>query len=304
MLCFMFLGQAGPDFAKAHHALKGILDSLNQQLPEDEQQFIGSKDFNYLRTWWGHWIENGSVDDAHRSGRSRKCNEKEALEAAQICKEGKLVEEKVKGNTVQHRVHFTSLGEAIRESPRLKEIMNNNGLKFSDQLLHAMHDADPSLVRRKLFFKHSFTTQELQERVDYAKHCLGIQEGWPAFLNHTIYIDESSFTVDKYTESDVFVWCDKHDLNFSDVVPRKLKKGHKHVTVKFIVAVTAHPAFAHRGGVVYMEFTTGTTKIQRHINTRLDGNAVERDMEYEVSLLHWGNCVIAVTVSVTLAVGN
>jgi hypothetical protein len=176
----MFLGQAGPDFAKAHHALKGILDSLNQQLPEDEQQFIGSKDFNYLRTWWGHWIENGSVDDAHRSGRSRKCNEKEALEAAQICKEGKLVEEKVKGNTVQHRVHFTSLGEAIRESPRLKEIMNNNGLKFSDQLLHAMHDADPSLVRRKLFFKHSFTTQELQERVDYAKHCLGIQEGWPA----------------------------------------------------------------------------------------------------------------------------
>jgi hypothetical protein len=113
-------------------------------------------------------------------------------------------------------------------------------MHFAEQLLHAMHDADPSLVRRTLFFKHDFTVQELQQRVEYAKYCLKVDEEWPAFLAHTIYIDESSFRVDKYTESDVWVWCNKHDLNFSDVVPRKLKKGNKSVTVKFIVAVTAH----------------------------------------------------------------
>jgi hypothetical protein len=300
----MFLGAGGPDFARAHHALEAHIKNTNKQLPDDQQQFIGSHDFNYclhyLRTWWGHF----TVEDAHRDGRARKCNKEEALEAAQLCKEGKLVEEKVKGQTVMHRVHFTSLTEAINENKRLREIMHKNDLLFAEQLLHAMHDADPSLVRRKLFFKHDFTVQELQQRVDYAKYCLGIDEEWPAFLAHTIYIDESSFTVGKYAESDVWVWCDTRDLNFSDVVPRKLKKGNKSVTVKFIVAVTAHPAFAHKGGVVYMEFTTGTTKIRRHINTRLDGNDIERDMDYLVSLSHLGDYVVPVTVSVTLAVGN
>jgi hypothetical protein len=304
IFCSIFLGAGGPDFARAHHALEVHMRDVNKQLPDDQQQFINSHDYNYLRTWWGHFVENGTVGDAHRDGRARKCNREDALEAAQICKDGKLVEEKVKGQTVAHRVHFTSLAEAIQESDRMKQIMHNNDMHFAEQLLHAMHDADPSLVRRKLFFKHDFTVQELQQRVEYAKYCLRVDEEWPAFLAHTIYIDESSFRVDKYTESDVWVWCDKHDLNFSDVVPRQLKKGNKSVTVKFIVAVTAHPAFARKGGVVYMEFTTGTTKIKRHINTRLDGNEIERNMEYEVSLLHRGCYVVPVTVSVTLAVGN
>jgi hypothetical protein len=300
----MFLGQAGPDFAKADHALREHIEATNKQLPEDQQQFIGSRDYNYLRNWWGHWLQNGTVVDAPRAGRRHRCSEDDAKEAAQICKEGKLIAEKVKGKTVMHRVHFTSLAEAIRETLRLQQIMTDNNLESPEQLLHAMHTADPSLVRRKLFFKHNFTVQELEERVAYAWNCMQAQQSWPDFLNHTIYIDESSFVVDKYTESDVWVWCDKHDLNFSDVVPRKLKQGNKSLTVKFIVAVTSHPAFKDKGGVVYMEFTTGTTKIRRQINVRVDGAGVERDMEYEVSLLHQGDPVVAVTVNVTAAVGN
>jgi hypothetical protein len=300
----MFMGAAGPDFGRAQKALKEYIEKHNKTLPDDEQQFLNSHDHECLKTWWEHWIDNGSVADEARSGRPNKCNTADALEAAQICKDGKLVDVKEKGRKVQHRVHFTSLAEAIRERPRLGEIMANIGLKYPEQLLHAMHLAEPSLVRRKLFFKHSFTEQELQERMDYAKWCLNKLSVEPDFLQHTIYIDESSFIVDKYTESDVWVWCDKHDLNFSDVVGRQLKKGHKFVTVKFIVAVTSHPAFADRGCVVYMEFTTGTTNIRRHINTRQDGGEVERDMEYEVSLLHQADSVVAITVSVTSAVGN
>lgn len=302
ILCALLTVNGSPDWNRAHVALKEVIQQRNKQLPEEEQQFIGSHNHEYLRTWWDHFVHSGSVADADRSGRPRKVKDEHAKEAAQIIKDGKEITHVEKGQTVRHRVHYTSIGEAIRESPRLQEICNTYDLD-GEQLLHAMHHADPSLVRRKLFFKHAFTPSELKARMDYAALCLRAQQIWGNLLSNTIFIDESSIVIDKLTASDVWVWCDKHDLDFSDVVPRQLPKGGK-VTIRFIVAVSAHPAFAHRGGLVYMDFTTGTTDIHRRHNKHRDGSQLDPAWQYSVSWLPLVDSAVAESISVVSAVGG
>ena len=63
-----------------------------------------------------------------------------------------------------------------------------------------------------------------------------------------------------------------------------LKKGQT-IAVRWICAVTAHPAFADKGGLVYFEFTTGTTEINRRVNKRRDGSQAVGNWKYQVGAL-------------------
>lgn len=300
LACALFLTGITPDWHAAHVVLQGVIEQRNKKLPEDEQQFIGSHDTENLKRWWDHFLTKGSVADDDRSGRPHKVNTADAMEAAQIFKDGKEVTHVHRGQTQVHRVHYTSIGEAIRESPRLKDICSKYSIS-AEELLHAMHQADPSLVRRKMFFKHAFTPSELEQRRSFASWCTTQEEQYGDLLSNTIFIDESSIVIDKSTKSDVWVWCDKHDLNFTDVRPRKLPKGG-HVKLHFIVAVSAHPAFAARGGLVYMDFTTGTTDIQRRHNKIRDGSNMDPAWQYSVSSLHLEDPAVAKCICVIAAV--
>ena len=74
------------------------------------------------------------------------------------------------------------------------------------------------------------------------------------------------------------------DARFRDYhgVPGSLLKP---VKAHVVAAVSAHPAFASASGLVYMDFTTGTTAIRRRINKRLDGSQTVPDYAYWVSVL-------------------
>lgn len=165
--------------------------------------------------------------------------------------------------------------------------------------------ADPGLVRRKIFFKHLFTPTQLAARQQFAGDCLRYWLFWPKplgnFLDHIIFIDESSLAVNKFTKSDVFVWCDDADVYFRDVCPRQLRKGPG-IVIRFIVAVTAHPAFASTGGLVYVELTSGTTDIQRRTNKLQDGSQTVGNHVYRVSVLPLVDSYVAITVSLITAV--
>jgi hypothetical protein len=300
LACAMFFTGIQPDWHAAHVALKGVVEQRNKNLPEEEHQWIGSHDTEYLKTWWDHFLTKGSVADDARAGRPHKVNTADAQEAAQIIKDGKEVAHVHRGKTQVHRVHYTSIREAIRESPRLQDICHKYNIS-AEELLNAMHQADPSLVRRKMFFKHAFTPSELEQRMQFASWCTMQEEQYGDLLSNTIFIDESSIVIDKSTTSDVWVWCDKHDLNFSDVCPRKLPKEGR-VKLHFIVAVSAHPAFADRGGLVYMDFTTGTTDIQRRHNKIRDGTGLDPAWQYSVSSLHLKDSAVAKCICVIAAV--
>ena len=299
IFCAQSYQGVGPDFSLAHHKLKAHLVQMNKLLPEDQQQHLNYHDLNYLRKWWNDFLTKGSVADAPKPGAPTLISREQALKASGIVKEGWLQKETVKGKVVEHRVYYTSIAEAISRNQYLQELVSDLGLE-PEQLLQAMHKHDPSLVRRKIFFKHSFTMAELDERV---KDCADLQVKTGLMTTNTIYIDESSIVINKYTESDVYVWCDKHDLNFSDVCHRKLPKEGS-VTVRFIVAVSPHPKFADKGGLVYMDFTTGTTDISRRHNKMQDGSQLAGDQIYLVSTLHSVDDAVAITVSNTVAVRN
>lgn len=106
------------------------------------------------------------------------------------------------------------------------------------QLLHAMHLADPSLVCKKFVFKLPFTLQKLGRRVTFSQDSLPFLASPALLLQNIIFIDEASIVTDKYTRSDVYVWCDKHDLSCSDVCPRPLPKEGS-VTARSIVTASA-----------------------------------------------------------------
>lgn len=205
LLCAVCLAGEQPDWAKAHVVLKAYVESCNKLLPEDQQQHIYSRDYNYLRTWWSHFIEGGSVYDADRSGRPTIIPDADALKAARLVKEGRWVEKKVKGKTVKHLVHYTSIAQAVRVNEELRSMVARLGVS-PEQLLDAMHAVDPDLVRRKIFFKHSFTPEELEKRRLFAASCLAMHHLSGHLLSNTIFIDESSIVINKHTKSDVYVW--------------------------------------------------------------------------------------------------
>lgn len=288
MLCCKHFADGEPMWAVVHAQLILFIEVYNAYMRPTPPLHIGSSGYDYIRKWWSNFQQFGSVADAPRSGRPPKVRPAEARRAAAIVKKGKWVVEKRLGALVFRRVHYTSIGEAVRQNVELQNLVSRLNINHH-QLLRAMHLADATLVRRKIFFKHLFTPKELEARQRFALQCLQYWLLWPShlgnFLDHIIFIDESSIAVNKFTHSDVYVWCDGTDVSFRDVCPRQLAKGSG-IVVRFIVAVTSHPAFAHQGGVVYVELTSGTTDIERRTNKLQDGSEARGDQVYQVGVLH------------------
>lgn len=288
MLCCKYCADGEPMWAVVHAQLILFIEVYNAYMRPKPSLHIGSSGYHYIKQWWSNFQEFGSLADAPRSGRPPKVSLDEARRAVAIVKKGKWVVEKRQGALVFRRVHYTSIGEAVRQNVELQNVVRRHNINHH-QLLHAMHMADPTLVRRKIFFKHLFTPNELAARQQFALDCLRYWIFFPRhlgnFLDHIIFIDESSIAVNKFTHSDVYVWCDGNDVSFRDLCPRQLAKGAG-IVVRFIVAVTSHPAFAHRGGVVYVEVTSGTTDIQRRTNKLQDGSQARGDQVYQVGVLH------------------
>jgi hypothetical protein len=306
LLCAKFFADGEPNWAVVHAQLYLFLECYNAYIQPKPPLYIGSKSHDYLKRWWNNFMHFGSVADAPRSGRPHKISLDGARRAAAIVKTGRWLVENRRGGVAFHRVHYTSIGEAVRLNVALQNFVQRHNINHH-QLLHAMRMADPTLARRKIFFKHLFTAKELASRREFAMSCLRYWMFWPSqlgnFLEHIIFIDESSIAVNKFTRSDVYVWCDSSDVSFRDVCPRQLAKGPG-IVVRFIVAVTSHPAFASKGGVVYVELTSGTTDIQRRTNKLRDGAQATGDQVYQVGVLPLVDSYVAITVSVITAVGH
>jgi hypothetical protein len=283
LACAAVVLEGQPNWKAANAEMKRWLKDHNEGLPEAEQITL-SRGYDYMKTYWANFKEYGSVADPPRATKKLKIPRHLALRAANLVKQGMWVTTRIRGKDFQYVSYYTSILQACEKCPELNQIMLQHGVTHA-QLLEAMHQADPALVYRKVFFKHTLTPSELEQREAFASNMLSQLAANPDILPNTIYIDEASIVISKDTRSDVRVWCDKYDLSFTDVCPVPDHKGQP-ITVRWICAVSSHPAFAAKGGLVYFEFTTGTTDIRRRVNTRLDGSTHVRDYQYQVSQLH------------------
>jgi hypothetical protein len=99
-----------------------------------------------------------------------------------------------------------------------------------------------------------------------------------------VFIDETTIQTHGLKHDHIQVWMNSSDTRFHDFhgVPGK---SWDPVKVHAVVAVTAHPHYDNLGGLVYVDFTTGTTDIKRRVNKRLDGSIRSPDFKYSVSVL-------------------
>lgn len=131
--------------------------------------------------------------------------------------------------------------------------------------------------------------QESKRLLDWYRHDTSM-------LQRLVFLDETSVFSHGNSHDHVHVWAMRDDPGFEDVchVPRyKLNKPNK---AHIIAAVTAHPAFASRNGLLYMDFTIGTTDIHRRHNKRMDGSQASHNFVYLVSVLPGGNITDVMTV--------
>lgn len=247
---------------------------------------------SFLESVWEHWYDLGTLEDLHRSGRPTNIPKEVAREAAALVKEGEWVTVVKRGASIKKKVYYTSINHAVSKLERLQQIMQQYNIDCRG-LLHAMHKHDPDLTQRSIYFKYEFPPELLQARVMSTAELLrnlppeGAERRM--WLDRLIWIDEGGIMLSDYAKKSIKVWCSKHDFNRDDVVHLPHVKDQDDCKVHFILAVTSHPSFTRKNGLVYWEYTTGTTNIRRRHNTLGVDNG--EAFGYQVS-----RCVIAKTV--------
>lgn len=253
---------------------------------------VSSHHADFLKHCWHRFTTTGSVADAPRSGRPPLIPDEEAARAAELVKQGRWVWRQPKSQGVREQVLFRSIAQAIRELPELATLCHQYGVT-SSQLRCAMERADPDLTLHTLHLKYAHSAEQLEERQGF---CLGKLAALPespsqrmALLDSMVWCDEGGVAISALEQRSVRVWGSKAAKPSCDVLHLPAAKGQKDCKLHFFIAVSSHPAYRGSNGLVYFEFTTGTSAMRRLHNT-LDQDEDEA-YEYQVSHLPFTDCV-------------
>jgi len=226
---------------------------------------------DFLKRNWEHFCKTGRVDDADRSGRPAKLPEQEAKRASELIKAGKWVWVLPKKNGIKRQVYFRTIPQAIKEVPELQKLVEKYKLT-ADALRHRMLKVDPDLMRHTLTMKYDHDAASMRARQQYCKEMLAAISSGPnqrqAFLESLVFCDEATVILSTTEDKKIHAWVSKEHFNKCTVLHMPHVKGYKDCKIHFFIAVSAHPAFQGTNGLVYWEFTTGTTALKRYHNTR------------------------------------
>jgi hypothetical protein len=247
----------------------------------------------FAERWFRAITTRGTLDDAPKAGRPYKIPDPTALAVANVLGAGYDYHFNIRGQPVIQHKFFTSVSEAVKQSQYLRDVKTELNVT-NEQIRVAAHRVAPELRYRKVVFKHLLTPAEKAHRMSVSASLLARHHSDPTLLHRMVFVDESSILTHGLKHDAVHVWVNGSDARFQDHhgVPGSLRHP---VKAHVIAAVSAHPDFASAGGLVYMEFTTGTTAIHRRINKRLDGSQAVPDYAYWVSVLHLVNAYNAVS---------
>lgn len=231
---------------------------------------MGSRPLVFLRKWWGKFITTGNLADAHRSGRPPLLPDEVALEAAELVKAGRWVPMKPTSKGIVKQLPFRSIPQAIQQVPELHDICQQYGLD-SKQLREAMVRVDDDLTFHVERFKFTFSAERLEGRQNFCLARLGwLDLSLPAAtyqLERMVWWDEGGVAISALQRKSIRVWGSKAGLRECDVIHLPAVKGQEDCKIHFVMAVSSHPAYSSTNGLVYFEFTTGTTAMKRLRNT-------------------------------------
>jgi hypothetical protein len=229
-------------------------------------RLVAGRHLQYLQKWWQNFIEHGNLDDAPRSGRPPLLPDDVAERAAELVKTGQWVRALPPNTHVMKLVLFRSIPQAIRALPELSDICSEYDIS-SAQLRTAMERVDPDLTLHTFRFKYAHSEQQLETRQKYCKEKLAWLEPTEAArraqLDSIVWWDEGTVQIGDMEHKVVKAWGSREGLHSVDVLHLPTVRGQQPCKIHFIIAVSSHPAFIRTNGLVYFEFTTGTTHSRR-----------------------------------------
>ena len=205
-------------------------------------------------------LDTGSLDDRARSGRKSKIPKGVLTQCCEALKGGYLSMEQA-ARAFGYR-QWASIKDAVY-GPNCHPFLAQVCLQFgvTPQLLQRrLHRHDPNLVHKQLHFKKPLTIEQQLVRQSVASQLLACSLASPGLLLRAFWMDECSITFSSGAISKVKVYCDKRSHAAQATHPTYTNMPgtrYRTITVHCIAAVNALT------GAVYLEFTTGTTDIQR-----------------------------------------
>jgi len=207
----------------------------------------------YIERWQSNVVENGMLLDSAHPGRPRTLPLDVAEHCSALFKAGYKQPSTTGKGTVQK--YFTSIHEAVTRVPQLREILDTYHIT-EDTLLDSMRRVDPDLTHKTQYTKAAFTEQEMEARQLLASFLNMMTLSIPNWYEWVIWMDCGSIILAGSTE-EARVWCDKHDLRVTLVIPEARFKKRRPIVLRFLIAINA------RLGPFHIEFTTGTTDLER-----------------------------------------
>ena len=190
------------------------------------------------------------------------------------------------------KVLFRSIPQAIRAVPELAAMCSEHNIS-SAQLLHAMQRVDPDLKLHTFHFKYAHTEKQLEVRQNYCREKVAWLDPMTAArrvqLERFVWWDEGTVQIGDLEHKTIKAWGSKEGLHSVDVLHLPSVKGQRPCKIHFIIAVSSHPAFHRTNGLVYFEFTTGTTHDKRLWNVYEGDEAGAH--KYKVSNSVFTDCV-------------
>lgn len=207
----------------------------------------------HMEPWYDRLVTTGSVCDAPHPGRPVLSDEL-AREAADIIRAGRtiVVSNSGKPDDVKHH-WFRSFGEALRQSPRLQQILACSGVSV-DTLLARIHQVAPDLKKSRVHMKLALDATRIAARLKCAKWFNSQLATDPDFLSKCMWIDQVKIWLFGGNPMDVSVWHDAHAGDFDACIPCCGAVDAKPMHICIYVAVNA------QCGLVFWQYVTGCSK--------------------------------------------
>jgi hypothetical protein len=205
------------------------------------------------------FYEHGTVFNLHPQHRATKMPDAKVKEAADILDAGYDVPcygiTNQGADIIWETRHFTSMQQATRLSPQLRDLMAEYDVT-QRYLLDRMHQVCPDMVYSALPLKIEFTDAQRLARQEYAQYMLDQVAADPTFLHHILFGDEVRIYVGKDLHGKLRVWHYKGRTDGASPTECKLLNRGNTLRLDVLLCVNA------TWGVCHVEFLTGTSNIQ------------------------------------------
>lgn len=250
-------------FLLAHADLTLAVQIYNNSVPQEDKETVANVRA-FIRNNGEKFQDIGSVANRPHPPRGNKVPDDVAMECSKAFKKGySAPQSNITEGGQQQNIHhwYTSIEQACVKDPYLAYVCDHYHVSPKN-LLRRMYEVDPNLTRRRLDIKMELTAEQKAARKSVAYDLYQLWLHTENFLQSIFWIDEVTiWFCPHYKHHSIKVYCDAHDTEVDHVIHSPLFKTSVKKNEKIVVRALC--AVNMLLGPFFLEFTTGTTAIQR-----------------------------------------